>query len=344
MKAFKNIFMGLLCLSVVAVPAARVNAAETGYTYKIRIFAGAQGTIDGGEVRVYENMQYGQQIIFNQGDIALKDSGKYYVKGIRESGKDNNTAKDDLPSSPIDGDKDYVVVYGILGNAVAYTVNYVDADGEELLPSETFYGNVGDQPVIAYRYVEGYQPQAYNATKTLSENAADNIFTFVYTPVEEATPTAPGGTTPTTPPGTTPTLPAGGGDEPTLPTTPAGTGGGAAGGAAAPAGGAAGGAAAPAGADAGAGAADAETPVEAVPDDAVPQAPTDLENLDDGEVPLGNVGDGVGGAIVGAADFATRLLDFPLAAKAGICSALVLLGGAGAWGIKNLKKRKIKND
>ena len=52
------------------------------------------------------------------------------------------------------------MVYGILGNAVAYTVNYVDTSGRQLAPSETYYGNVGDEPVIAYLYIEGYQTQA----------------------------------------------------------------------------------------------------------------------------------------------------------------------------------------
>ena len=274
----KKMLMGLICLSIVSVPvvtpAVNVGAAEPEYTYKVRIFSGAQGTIGGAEVKVYDNLQYGWRIIFNQGDITLKDNSKYYVKGIRESGMDNNTATNNLPSESVTGDKDYVVVYGILGDSVAYTVNYVDEDGNELYPSETFYGNVGDQPVIAYRYIEGYQPQAYNETMTLKQNAADNIFTFVYTPVDTANPTAPGGTTPTTPPGTAPTLPAGGGEEPTLPGTPTtGAGGGTAGGAAAPA------------AGGGAAAADAAAPggtpaVEQVPDTPVPQGQPEADDLE----------------------------------------------------------------
>lgn len=344
MKLLKKSFVVLLFLGLISAPAARVLGAETDYTYTVRIFSGAQGTINGEEVRVHRNLKYGQEVTFNQRDVVLKDNSKYYIKGIRESGKDNNTAvsaeNGNLPSFKADGDKDYVVVYGILTNAVAYTINYQDEDGNELAPSETYYGNVGDDPVLAYLYIEGYQPQAYNLTKTLSENAADNIFTFVYTPVDTTTPTAPDGTAPTTPPGTTPTLPAGGGEEPTLP-TPADAGGGTVAGAAAPDGGAAagGGAATPTPADAG-----ATPPGEVIPDDAVPQAPADLENLNDGEVPLSNPGGNDGSVIVSATDFATRLLNFPLAAKAGICSALVLLGGAGAWAAKNLKKRKVKND
>ncbi len=67
---------------------------------------------------------------------------------------------------------------------MAYTVQYKDADGNELAESQTFYGNVGDKPVVAYRYIENYVPQALALTKTLSENAAENVFTFTYAPGE----------------------------------------------------------------------------------------------------------------------------------------------------------------
>lgn len=41
--------------------------------------------------------------------------------------------------------------------------------------------------MVAYHYIEGYQPQAYNLTKTLSKNEAENVFTFVCEPVPEDT-------------------------------------------------------------------------------------------------------------------------------------------------------------
>ena len=41
--------------------------------------------------------------------------------------------------------------------------------------------------MVAYHYIEGYQPQSYNLTKTLSKNEAENVFTFVYEPVPEDT-------------------------------------------------------------------------------------------------------------------------------------------------------------
>ena len=83
---------------------------------------------------------------------------------------------------PLINDADYVVAYGIKGNMVAYTVNYQDASGKSLAESQTFYGNVGDKPVVAYRYVENYIPDALALTKTLSDNESENVFTFTYTP------------------------------------------------------------------------------------------------------------------------------------------------------------------
>jgi len=176
MKRMLGVLLSLVLACSVAVPA---KAAP--YTYTVRIFAGQQGMVDGKEVLVYNNLEYGSRLSFNLSLVTLKDGSKYYVKGIRESGKDNSTAT--TTSFVVTGDRDYVVAYGLLNHAVAYTINYQDAQGNELAPSETYYGNVGDKPVIAYLYVDGYQPQAYNLTKTLSENAAENVFTFVYTEI-----------------------------------------------------------------------------------------------------------------------------------------------------------------
>ncbi|MCR2019592.1 hypothetical protein NSB04_07520, partial [Blautia pseudococcoides] len=150
------------------------------------------------------------------------DSSKYYVKGVRISGRDNNSLE--TSAFHVNGDRDFVVAYGIQGDMVGYTVNYHDADGNELAPSRTYYGNVGDKPVVAYLYMENYTPQALALTKTLVSNEAENVFTFVYSPVTTETVTVPGETTTVTTvvPGTTTTettvieTPAAG-------TTPAGT-------------------------------------------------------------------------------------------------------------------------
>ena len=186
--------------------------ADDEYTYTVTFYAGNQGTFaDGAGKIVMSNLKYGAFVSFDvqkDGVVTLNNSDKYYVKGLRKSGRDNSET-DELEASrysvTVKGDADYVVAYGIKGNQVAYTVNYQDADGKELLASNTYYGNVGDKPVVAYQYVEGYTPQALALTKTLSENSAENVFTFRYTPIGTTVVTIPGETTTVTTvvPGTT---------------------------------------------------------------------------------------------------------------------------------------------
>lgn len=186
--------------------------ADDEYTYTVTFYAGNQGTFaDGAGKIVMSNLKYGALVSFDvqkDGVVTLNNSDKYYVKGLRKSGRDNSET-DELEASrysvTVKGDADYVVAYGIKGNQVAYTVNYQDADGNELLASNTYYGNVGDKPVVAYQYVEGYTPQALALTKTLSENSAENVFTFRYTPIGTTVVTIPGETTTVTTvvPGTT---------------------------------------------------------------------------------------------------------------------------------------------
>ncbi|MFR5116687.1 MAG: hypothetical protein ACLTDV_06445 [Eubacterium sp.] len=36
--------------------------------------------------------------------------------------------------------------------------------------------------MVAYRHIENYVPQALALTKTLSDNEAENVFTFEYAP------------------------------------------------------------------------------------------------------------------------------------------------------------------
>ena len=180
----KKMLVSLLSVTVIATaPAVTAMAAQTTpYTYKVTLSAGNKGTIDGQQKVEELNLTAGSTISFDLNDIQVTDE-KYYVKGIRLSGRDNAEALA-APAFTVDGDADYVVAYGIKGEQVAYTVEYKDADGNTLADSQTFYGNVGDKPVVAYRYIENYVPQALALTKTLSDNEADNVFTFTYTPGE----------------------------------------------------------------------------------------------------------------------------------------------------------------
>ena len=210
MKKYKKLFVSLLAAAVLTVGSAfSVMAADT-YTYKVTVYAGNKGTIDGQEQKEITGLSLGSQVILDINSVKVTDD-KYYVKGFRLSGRDNEEALA-TPTIEVDGDVDYVVAYGIKGDMVAYTVNYQDANGKTLADSQTFYGNAGDKPVVAYKYIENYIPQALALTKTLSDNESENVFTFTYTPGEtdrivETTTTVttivPGPTTTTTTTGTT---------------------------------------------------------------------------------------------------------------------------------------------
>lgn len=210
MKKYKKLFVSLLAAAVLTVGSAfSVMAADT-YTYKVTVYAGNKGTIDGQEQKEITGLSLGSQVILDINSVKVTDD-KYYVKGFRLSGRDNEEALA-TPTIEVDGDVDYVVAYGIKGDMVAYTVNYQDANGKTLADSQTFYGNAGDKPVVAYKYIENYIPQALALTKTLSDNESENVFTFTYTPGEtdrivETTTTVttivPGSTTTTTTTGTT---------------------------------------------------------------------------------------------------------------------------------------------
>lgn len=195
MKAFKKLAVAaaaitfLLSLSILTADAAQ---APKGYSYQVTLHAGNQGTIGGQDSVTISDLQYGAQVSFDLSTIQVTDD-RYYVKGVRLSGRDNNTVN--ATAFRVEGDADYVVAYGIKGNLVAYTVKYQDASGRQLAADSTFYGNVGDKPIVAYKYIENYVPQALALTKTLSANEAENVFTFVYKRGEAGTITIPGSDT-----------------------------------------------------------------------------------------------------------------------------------------------------
>lgn len=209
MKIIKKMLSVLtaVCLSCGLLSVNAFAADAGGYTYTVTIYAGNQGAFTeniqlfvdhtrSGNTRQSEvSSQAGIVTVSNlaKDDIVtvdlqtdaleLHENSRYYVKGIRKSGRDNNTVATSI--FQVDRDTDYVVAYGVQGDMVGYTVNYQDAAGNELLPSNTYYGNVGDKPVVAYRYIEGYEPENLALTKTLVTNEAENVFTFVYSPVGE---------------------------------------------------------------------------------------------------------------------------------------------------------------
>lgn len=329
--------------------AAGTEAPDAPYDYQITFYAGNQGAFAAGPsiqvlgadgsrkeasveagadaVRV-KGLEAGDRVVFDQiqGDaVDLGPDSPYYVRGIRKSGHDND---DEKPASfLVEQDQDYVVAYGVKGDLVSYVIHYEDSAGRSLADSRTYYGNVGDRPVVAFRYVEGYEPQAYNLTKTLSKNEAKNVFTFVYFRVQTGGGGGNGGGSGNADVGTggtagTEGAAGAGGAAGTA--GAAGTGGAAAGagGAAAGAGGAAGTAGDAAGTETpeeGAGAG-VEAPDEEVPAD---EGPRDLIDLDDEETPLSDFPVNGEGAKAGA------LYSLPVIASLSLIVAVILAAGAG---------------
>ena len=204
-----------LCLALGgSLAGAPVKVSAEEYTYQVTFYSGNQGSFQGTEGLSVDNHSSGSAYMVEEsgdavtvsglkrgdivsfdvqaGAVELAQDSRYYLRGVRESGRDNDTVE--TSAFRVDGDAEYVVAYGIRGSQTGYTVNYQDAEGNELAPSRTYYGNVGDKPVVAYLYIENYNPQTLALTKTLSDNEAENVFTFVYTPVPTEVITEPGQT------------------------------------------------------------------------------------------------------------------------------------------------------
>ena len=197
MRWLRYIRASLLALTVTVLMMSQTAfAADEEYTYTVRLFAGNLGeltgegleiksdsaSVDAGkDLVVVTGLRYGDTVRIIYQEAAKSTDERYYVRGVRRSGRDNSEAE--VPTFNVACDRDYVVAYGVSGDMVAYTVNYLDANGNPLMASDTYYGNAGERQYVSSRYIEGYQPQALNLVKTLSENEAENVFDFRYWPV-----------------------------------------------------------------------------------------------------------------------------------------------------------------
>lgn len=212
-KLWKSVCRGFLLLAAAALVGGRqvrAQAAEEEYTYTVRLYAGNQGALteDGIEVSSKSasidfgrdcteitGLKYGDAVYIRPQAAAASTDSRYYVRGVRRSGRDNSEAE--APTFRVASDRDYVVAYGISGDMAAYTVNYLDLEGNQIMASDTYYGNIGERQYVSSRYVDGYQPQALNMVKTLSANEAENVFNFEYAPVTAPAPAPAPTPTPT---------------------------------------------------------------------------------------------------------------------------------------------------
>ena len=109
MKLWKKVITSLLAAALlVSLSAGAVMAAEP-YTYTVTVYAGNQGTFTGNGLAVDSDsavisqnadkivitgLQAGDKVGLNaQAAVTLDASSKYYVQGLRLSGRDNETVE-----------------------------------------------------------------------------------------------------------------------------------------------------------------------------------------------------------------------------------------------------------
>ena len=182
-KRLTAILITSLLLVIGTAPAsmaAEKGVTGDGYNYVIHVYSGNQGTFKGQKEWSTE-CKPGESVTISIKDCKVDNGSKYYVRGFRVAGHDNDETSGFVNMTfYANTDVSYEVAYGIKGSLVAYTIRYVDENGVELQPSDTYYGMPGDKPVASYRYIEGYTTDAYYKGKTLTGNPEDNVFTFVY--------------------------------------------------------------------------------------------------------------------------------------------------------------------
>ena len=185
----KRLFALILSLLIIAVPFYTAKAVETPYSYKVTVYAGNQGTFSGESPSEYaiNDIGYFQMVTldWNEMGLTLKDPERYYVRGFKLAGHDNDELLT-LPAFQVKEDTALVISYGVRDDGmVNYTVRFLEEGTKKELASEkTYVGRVGDKPIVSHMFIEGYLPNALNITKTLTSNEGGNEFTFWYHKVD----------------------------------------------------------------------------------------------------------------------------------------------------------------
>ena len=183
MKTIKRLSVLLLVvLLFTTVVPSQAFAANRQYT--VRIYAGNYGTFSGGgKVFVDNTKPYSETARYDYPAVTPSDG--YYVKGIKESGKDASVTENKpiLTQYKVSEDRDYVVAYGIKGKDTSYTVHYVlKGSTTELASPKTFYADVGDTVLPAAVFIDGYQPDPEPKAQKIKGN---DSFTVTYSKLPE---------------------------------------------------------------------------------------------------------------------------------------------------------------
>ena len=198
-KRAMRLFAAVLAAAALLAGTVTAFAADDDeYTYTVRIFAGNQGVFtaggasengvagslsNDGKMIVYTGLKAGDRVRFDPGSVKITNAEKYYTNHMRESGKDNYDQN--LQSVEVTEDADYVAAYGVKGAVAAYTVRYIDTEGNEVYPPDRFYGNVGETTIAGARFKQGFFPDAHNKQFILAEN---NTIIFTYQPIRAPEP------------------------------------------------------------------------------------------------------------------------------------------------------------
>ena len=161
-----------------AVTLSMTCASAFAYEYTTKLHPGEHGKIANDVVNVTSEIN-----LSNVSEYVTDVDEEYSVTGFVVSGHDINDGGyvANSISASTTADTDYIVRYALTSKLTTYTVNYVDTEGNALLESQTFSGVIGDRMRVSVIYIDGFVPQAANLLKTLSDNEAENVFTFVYT-------------------------------------------------------------------------------------------------------------------------------------------------------------------
>ncbi len=182
MKKILTILAVILLLNIFGSSVqAEDGKEEEKDTYTVTVSAGLHGMLEdekGNKVKQI-NVQIKAGGEWNPNDYVIKQDDideLYYFKGYHVAGIEGSLAG----AQDITHDIVFVASYGIENNLVEYYVNYVDENGNGIGPvRNTYVGNVGDKPVIAFVHINGYAPKVRNYTGTLTEDEALE-FTFEY--------------------------------------------------------------------------------------------------------------------------------------------------------------------
>ena len=201
-KIFTTLFIVLMLLGVGVQ-----NADADEYKYTIEVDGGLYGQVTNEKGNLVDNftVTVDSHVLndkgvyvsprFNAANInVVVNNPKYAFLGFHVAGRVADELGDSSAQLPdtfnsvgdFEVNKDVILVatYGVKSRLVPYYVRYVDEAGNDLLPQDTLYGNTGDKPVVAYRYISGYIPNAYHFTGTIpAKDASPLTFTFKYSKI-----------------------------------------------------------------------------------------------------------------------------------------------------------------